>query len=170
VTETIRVLARYNAHVNAEMNGVLATLTPEDWTKERGGFYPSFHKLAAHLYTADLAWLVRFTGLRPFKSLKGDPFDFPPSPGEVPFTAFEDYVSKRKVLDAAFVAFAAELTDADLAAELSYRNFRGEALTKPFGALVVHTFNHQTHHRGMVALYLDQMGVENDFSNLSVIV
>jgi uncharacterized damage-inducible protein DinB len=31
-------------------------------------------------------------------------------------------------------------------------------------------FNHQTHHRGMISLYLDMLGKENDFSNLFVLL
>jgi len=164
---TVRLFARYNALVNAAMNQVLATVGPGEWTKDRGGFFPSLQKLAAHIYSTDVAWLVRFTGLHPFNSVKGGPFDFPPAAGDLPFESFEDYLPKRKFLDEAFVAFAAEVTEADLSSELSYRNARGEAFTKPFGPLLLHLFNHQTHHRGMVALYLDQAGVKNDFSSLS---
>jgi uncharacterized damage-inducible protein DinB len=31
-------------------------------------------------------------------------------------------------------------------------------------------FNHQTHHRGMISLYLDMLGKENDFSSLLALV
>ena len=168
--DTVRLLAQYNAHANTEMNKVLATLSSEDWTKDRGGFYASFQKLVGHIYSADLAWLVRFTGLRAFKAIQGGPFDFPPSPGEAPFEGFTEYLEKRKVLDDAFLAFAKELTEADTATTLDYRNWRGEEASKNFGGLVLHVFNHQTHHRGMIALYLDQMGVKNDFSNLNAVV
>jgi uncharacterized damage-inducible protein DinB len=30
--------------------------------------------------------------------------------------------------------------------------------------LIIHMFNHQTHHRGMVSLYLELLRVENGFS------
>ncbi len=30
----------------------------------------------------------------------------------------------------------------------------------------LHLFNHQTHHRGQISVLLDQLGVENDYSNL----
>jgi uncharacterized damage-inducible protein DinB len=167
MVELVQLLARYNAHANTDMNTILAALSPDEWTKERGGFYPSIHKLAAHIYTADLAWTGRFAGLRPFRAIKGALFDFPPSPQESPFETFAEYLDKRNLLDAAMIGFASEVTEADLTAELSYRNFRGDPYTKNFGGLVLHVFNHATHHRGMIALYLDQMGVKNDFSNLS---
>lgn len=168
--DTVRLLARFNAHSNQEMNKVLSLLAPADWSRDLGGFYSSFRSLLGHLYTADIAWLIRFTGLRSFQSLKGGPFDFPPAPGEVPFDTLAEYLEKRTALDAILVAFAQELADSDLAADVSYRNFRGEELTKNLGGLVLHLFNHQTHHRGMVALYLDQLDVPNDFNSLSAVV
>jgi uncharacterized damage-inducible protein DinB len=168
--DTARLLARYNAHANTEMNKVLSQLSEHDWTKDLGGFYPSFRALATHLYTTDVAWLGRFAGLRPFASIEGEVFDFPPAPGEPPFHTIAEYVDKRQKLDAVWSGFTAELTDADLAADLNYRNYKNENLTKNVGALVLHIFNHQTHHRGMIALYLDQLDIPNDYSSLSAVV
>lgn len=165
-TADVRLLARYNAQANRDMNKVLQALPPTGWAEDRGGFYPSIRALAVHLYTADLAWLGRFRGLRNFAALQGDPFDFPPAPGEAPFATWDEYLPKREALDARFEALAAELTEADLAADLTYRNFRGEEMTKNVGGLLLHIVNHQTHHRGMVALYLDQADIPNDYSNL----
>ncbi|MCL2722457.1 MAG: hypothetical protein FWD47_14095 [Treponema sp.] len=30
---------------------------------------------------------------------------------------------------------------------------------------ITHVFNHQTHHRGMISLYLEMLGKENSFSD-----
>jgi uncharacterized damage-inducible protein DinB len=38
------------------------------------------------------------------------------------------------------------------------------------GLKLWHIFNHQTHHRGMISLYLDMMGIDNDFSGLLPLV
>jgi len=167
--DTVKLFAKYNAHANAEMNKILSTLSPEEWTKERGGYFPTFQTLLGHVYTADVHWLVRFTAHRPFAAVKGAPFDFPPSWSEPPFGGFAEYQSLRARLDSSLIAFAGEVTEADMVADLAYRNSKGDPFTKNFGGLVFHVFNHQTHHRGMVALYLDQMGVKNDFSNLNAL-
>lgn len=165
--DIVRLLARYNAQANTEMNKVLASLTPEEWGADRGGHFPSFRSLTAHIYTADTHWLVRFTGLRPFQAIKGSPFDFPPSFGEPLFETVSEYLDLRSALDAKLTAFAGEVTPADTAADLTYRNSRGEQYTKNFGGLVLHMFNHQTHHRGAISMLLDQMKKPNDYSNLS---
>jgi uncharacterized damage-inducible protein DinB len=53
---------------------------------------------------------------------------------------------------------------------LTYKNWAGQEQSKNYGGLILHVLNHATHHRGMVALYLDMLGVENDFSNLTEIL
>ena len=168
--DTPQFLARYNSQANAAMNQVLASLTPQEWEAPRGGYFPSFRALTGHLYTADIQWLVRFSALRPFKTVKGDPFDFPPSWDKQPFGGVDEYLSLRVPLDAALIAFTGELTDEDLRSDLEYRSSSGKAYTKNFGGLVLHLFNHQTHHRGAIALYLDQLGKANDFSNISAVL
>ena len=168
--DTAQLFARFNTHANLEMNKVLSLLAPGDWNRDLGGYYSSFHSLLGHLYTVDIAWLLRFTTRRPFQALKGGAFDFPPAPGQVPFEGYAEYLEKRNSLDSTIASFVEELTESDLASDLSYRNFKGDEVTKNFGGLVMHLFNHQTHHRGMVALYLDQLDVPNDFNGLNAVV
>jgi len=168
--DTVRLLARYNTQANAEMNRILAALPDSDWEKDQGGYFSTLRSLTGHLYTADVVWLVRFTAHRPFRTVKGAPFDFPPSFSEPPFGGRDEYLKLRPALDASLEAFAAELTDADLAADLSYRDSRGNASTKNLGGLVLHLFNHQTHHRGQISMLLDQAKVANDYSNITALL
>ena len=76
----------------------------------------------------------------------------------------------RSGLDSIIVSFADEITGDDLGTSLHYRNWKGEEQNRNVGGLIMHVFNHQTHHRGMVSLYLDLLGIENDFSNLAALV
>jgi len=168
--ETVRLLARYNAHANTEMNKVLSSLTPEEWEQDRGGYFSSFRALTGHLYTADVIWPVRFTGLRPFAAVKGAPFDFPPTWTEPPFGGLAEYLGLRTALDAKLIALTNEMTEDDLARDLAFRTSRGEDHTKNFGGLVFHMFNHQTHHRGQISMLLDQMKKANDYSNLMTLL
>jgi len=168
--DTARLLAQYNAHANAQMNKVLSTLSPEEWDRDYGGYFSSFRALTGHLYTADVHWLVRFRGHRPFQAVQGSPFDFPPSWAEPPFRTLDEYLSLRASLDASLTAFVGELTNEDLACELAFRNSRGEDHRMNFGGLVIHVFNHQTHHRGQIAQLLDQLKKANDYSNVMALL
>ena len=59
-TETVQLLARYNSHANQEMGRVLAELTPEEWNRPLGGYFPTIRSLASHIFSGDLAYLKRF--------------------------------------------------------------------------------------------------------------
>ena len=70
------------------------------------------------------------------------------------------------VIDAAIKAWAAALTGADLDHVLDYANTKGVKSQKKFGSLVMHFFNHQTHHRGQVHCMLTQCGAKPGATDL----
>jgi uncharacterized damage-inducible protein DinB len=73
----------------------------------------------------------------------------------------------RPELDDKIISFVNELEPADLEKQLTYTSSEGGSHTKKMEGLVLHVFNHQTHHRGMISLYLEMLGKENDFSGIS---
>jgi uncharacterized damage-inducible protein DinB len=168
--DTIRLLAAYNAYANKGMNEAIAKLSPEQWEKNFGGYFGSVRDLCAHIYSGSLTWLKRLISLRSFEVAKAPLLGTSLAKDEKPFATVQEYLAKCAELDALFTAFAAELTDEDLASDLSFKNWKGETQTKNFGGLCMHMFNHATHHRGAVSTYLDIAGIENDFSNLIRII
>jgi uncharacterized damage-inducible protein DinB len=50
------------------------------------------------------------------------------------------------------------------------QNLSPEEWTRDMGGLILHVFNHGTHHRGMIALYLDQMKRSNDFNGIMAVL
>ena len=164
--DTIRLLASYNAYANKGMNEAIAKLSPEQWEKNSGGFFGSIQATCAHIYSASFNWLKRLNSLRGFETAKSPLLGTTLVKDVKPFTTVAEYLAKSAELDALIEAFAAEVTDADLSSDLTFKNYAGEMQTKNFGGLAMHMLNHATHHRGAVALYLDLAGVQNDFSNL----
>lgn len=162
----IQLLAKYNAATNKKMGEHIATLSADEWNRDFDAFYPSIASLCGHLLDSDKTWLWRFsdmakgewTGLPVVKNYTGDK-NRPAGPAE--------WQTARTELDEAISAFAASLDDALLLREFSYRRSNGQLMTGAFGDFVLHMFNHQTHHRGMVSVYLEFMGRDNDFSNLA---
>jgi uncharacterized damage-inducible protein DinB len=170
-TDTVRILAAYNQAANTKMNEVIKTLSAEEWDRGLGGYFPSVRSLCSHLYIGDSTWVKRFARLEgragEFAVLKDPLFERDHSFKEVLFPRVEEYLSGRRRLDELLVEFAGELEDADLARDLSYSNSAGDRFTKNFGSLLLHAFNHDTHHRGMISLYLEILGRANDFNSLS---
>jgi len=64
-----------------------------------------------------------------------------------------------------FYAFAELIRDS-----LTYIDSHGNEYTKNFGGLIIHMFNHETHHRGMISLYLENLGIDNDFNSFNQIL
>jgi uncharacterized damage-inducible protein DinB len=152
------------------MGKILVGLSDAQWNQALGGYYPSIRALCSHLFVTDLAWLKRFANLRPFRYLGHSILQRTPAWGELLFPTFRDCEQDRKDLDEVWIQFADEVSADDLAGRLRYKNWQGVDQDREFGGIVLHAFNHQTHHRGMVSLYLDMLGKQNDFSNLIVLV
>ncbi len=169
-TDMVRLLARYNAHVNSVMNGIISGLKPDEWERDLGGYYKSIRLLCSHMYLGDLAWLKRFGKSKPFDSLNNPVIMQKYDRDSAPFNGIDEYMKMRPELDSIITSFAEEITNDDLKESLRYKNWKGEDQERNAGGLLLHVFNHQTHHRGMVSLYLELLGKENDFSNLAALV
>ena len=164
----LSLYVNYNKWANGNMNGIIKTLSKAEWEKPLGGFFPSVRSLCSHIYVCDFNWLKRFKNIRPFTTLDNPFFDRDHYP--IKETLFEDmgeYLAKRPDLDDRMIAFTDELTDADLGKVLKYTDPAGNKFERNFGGCVLHYMNHETHHRGMISLYLELLGKENDFDSLS---
>ncbi|HUV07668.1 MAG TPA: DinB family protein, partial [Spirochaetia bacterium] len=78
--------------------------------------------------------------------------------------------NRREQVDRVFSDFSEELTDPILENEFVYTNTSGEEFRRVFWQVLLHVFNHQTHHRGQISQILDSHGVEHDFSNLNALL
>lgn len=89
-------------------------------------------------------------------------FDF----DAVPWPRLDRYLPVRETVDALLERVVATITVASRSVQFSYVRANGEQRESHVGHVLLHLFNHQTHHRGQIALMLDELGVENDYSNL----
>lgn len=161
-------MARYNADMNRRLYDAAAQLPPGELTADRKAYFGSLCGTMNHLLTADTIWLGRFAShpanyaaLEATKSLTA-PTSLQHSYGN-DLAALRAY---REQLDAIISAWAPQIRAADLASPFSYRRMTGEAYRKPFGAVLMHFFNHQTHHRGQCSTLLTQAGVDIGVTDL----
>jgi uncharacterized damage-inducible protein DinB len=159
-------LGRYNRIANGEMDEVIKTLSDDEWDREFGGFFKSVRALCSHVYVADVTWLKRFGGLKEFKTLKDGLFQTELSFKELLFPRRDEYLAKRPKLDKLIISLIAELGEADLGKTLKYVDSRGKTFEYPVYGGLLQFLNHETHHRGMVSLYLELLGKDNDFNNV----
>ncbi len=168
--KTCRLLALYNQTANQKMDGLIRTLTGAQWNQEFTGYFKTIRQLCTHIYISDYNWLKRFGPFRDFQYIKDPLFARDLNYSSTPFDDIAAYLAKREELDRKLIALAGELTEKDLEKNITFTSTRGEQISKNAGGSLLHMFNHQTHHRGMISLYLDMMKIDNDFSSLLPLV
>ena len=168
--EVIELFANYNKLTNEAMNDVIKTLSKAEWEKSLGGYFPSVRSLCSHLYTTDCNWMKRFRNLRSFTTLKDAFFDKTYARGEMIFEDMGEYLARRPDLDNRILAFVHELTNADMDSVLKFTDPAGKAQERNAGGHILQYFNHGTHHRGAISVYLEQLGHPNDFASFGKVV
>jgi uncharacterized damage-inducible protein DinB len=160
------LFAEYNKKTNIDMNTIIATLDNHQWNKEFDGYFNSIKSLCNHIYISDFNWLKRFSTLKKFRYIDNRIFKDDLKFGSIVLQEIPEYIAKRKELDEIIIQFIDEIADSDLDQYLSYSDSHGALQKRLFGGSVLHMFNHQTHHRGMISLYLEHIKINNDYSNL----
>jgi len=138
--ETFGLLARYNRLANERLYGACAELGETELKRPRPAFFGNIHATLNHIMVGDRIWLARLTG----QGAALIALD------AILYEEFGDLRAARAIEDARIEAFAAGLDEAALARTLRYRNSAGDPHDDPVPLLVMHLFNHQTHHRGQV--------------------
>ena len=182
------LLANYNKKVNNSMNDIIKTLTEEQWKKQFSGFYKSIQDICSHIAYWDFNGFNRCKYLRNFTSLEEKFPDYEKfeihslkiSDDKKEYlnknlvsskylfenSSIDEYINTRINLDDWIIKFINELTSNDLEKSIEFITILGNKFNWKIDEFIIHLFNHQTHHRGMISLYLDMLGKENDFSNL----
>ena len=159
----VRVLAAYNSEMNRRLYAAAGRLSDEERRRDRGAFFGSIHRTLNHLLWADQMWMSRFDG-----------WEKPSVSGQESTTWVEDFdgLHRRRVeTDAKLEAWAEGMTSSSLQGDLTW--FSGGSnreMTKLRSLLVVHLFNHQTHHRGQVHAMLTAAGEATGDTDLPWVV
>lgn len=168
----IRLMSRYNAWMNERLYAAASSLTDEALSAERNAFFGSILGTLNHLVVADRIWLGRYT-FHPadYQALAALGTLNKPERLDQPMAAdIRELRVLRQRLDACIEALAQEIREEQLDQPLSYRNMKGVEARRNFFALLMHLFNHQTHHRGQVTTLLSQAGVDVGVTDLLMLI
>lgn len=165
-------MAAYNRWMNEQLYACVAQLAPTEQHAERGAFFGSLHGTLNHILLGDTLWLQRFAqhpaafpALQPLTTL--------PRPVHLRQQLadnFDELQRQRRALDDIIEQWCAQLTPAALAQPLCYHSLQNQPACKDFAALIVHFFNHQTHHRGQASTLLSQLGVDIGATDLLLLL
>jgi len=145
------MLAAYNAWVNERLYDASARIPDGEYRRDRGAFFGSLHGTLNHLLLGDRIWMHRFTG-------EGE------EPKELDAILYEDFAAlraSRRVEDARIDTYITRLSETELAGTIRYRSTRSPAeIEQLLAPLLLHFFNHQTHHRGQAHCLLTEISGE----------
>lgn len=156
----VRLMVRYNGWQNFSLLTAASGLSDDERRADRGAFFGSIHGTLNHILWADRLWMSRFSDW--------------PAPSEKGFTAsagaavsWADYVAARREADDRLIEWAKTLAPDAFEGNLSwFSKAIGREITQPRGLLVVHMFNHQTHHRGQAHAMLTASGATPDDTDI----
>jgi uncharacterized damage-inducible protein DinB len=158
--------AKCNSLINNTMLTIIKNSPNNAYSVEVKGFYKSIGEILDHVYASDVRWLNDFKNELGY-SYGSDPlFKHVPEHGERLTNTIDELIEKRTYLDGLIIKMCSEIKDKDLEVIIHKKRKNGQILEKEFCKIILHFFNHQTHHRGQVSQILDAMNIENDYSNM----
>lgn len=143
------MFAAYNRWANETVYAAAATLTPDEFSDNKGAFFGSMLGTLNHLLCADRIWMRRFTGTG----------DAPAALNTILFHELRPLEEARKAEDERISAWIAGISEEALASNFTYTTITSPAtVTQRLGSALSHFFNHQTHHRGQCHMILTSSG------------
>ena len=136
--ENFRQFADYNHWANRRLYGAALAMPDEAYRRRTGVFFGSLHGTLNHLLLTDRVWLKRLTG-------EGE---HPNRLDAILFEELKDLLRARLAEDARLKRVVGGYSEADLGEAVSYQTMSGQPHRQKLQDILLHLFNHQTHHRG----------------------
>jgi len=168
----LRLMAQYNGWMNEKLYAAAAHLSHEALVEDRGAFFDSVLGTINHIAIGDTVWLKRFA-THPARFSLLDALTTVPVPASLKDLLYPDLAGLaeyRRWLDSLITDWVSSLREEHLDHALAYRSMAGVASERSFYGLLIHFFNHQTHHRGQASTLLSQTGVDVGVTDLLVLV
>lgn len=141
-------MARYNVWANAQMISALAALPEAALDAETPSSFPTLRRTVAHTRAAEQIWLERLLLSEHPVWLGNDCAD-----------NFQTLAAQWRAASEALLRFAEkQYNDKALLHVVEYRDLRGTLHKTPTLAILQHTFNHSTYHRGQLATMMRAQG------------
>lgn len=168
----VQLMAHYNQWMNQKLYDAATDMNEVDLKKERGAFFGSIFATLNHIAVADTIWLKRLSMVFPTQwNLAGIENLQQISSLEMQLsdqlTTLRHY---REQLDALFMQISDKVSDEELLITVHYTDIKGNPHTKQFFSLLMHVFNHQTHHRGQITTMLSQANIDIGVTDLNAII
>ena len=136
--DQVKQFAHYNKWANARLYAAALDLSERSYRLHIGVFFGGLHGTLNHLLLTDRLWLKRLTG-------EGD------HPNRLDAILYEDRMElacARIAEDERLIKVIESYDEAALKSLHSYKTTSGMPQSQVLADILMHLFNHQTHHRG----------------------
>lgn len=157
-TALLPMLARYSAWANETLYQALAELPEAELLKKQKIVFGSILRTLNHVYAMDLVWQAHLQG-RAHGFVSRNPGICPP---------FAELRAAQSALDAWYVAYADDLSDAAAAEIVDFEFIGGGEGSLSRSDIVLHVINHTTYHRGHIGDMMYQIPVHPPTTDLPV--
>jgi uncharacterized damage-inducible protein DinB len=159
----VRTMAAYNAEMNRRIYAAASRLSDEARCLPRGAFWGSIHGTLCHLLWGDQVWMVRFDGW-PKPAVRQ-------RESSMLIAEFEELSRARTDADAKISSWAERVTAPWLAEDLAWFSVSvNKEMRQQRSLLVMHFFNHQTHHRGQAHAMITAAGEQTGDTDLPLVI
>jgi uncharacterized damage-inducible protein DinB len=131
-------LAAYNKWANSRLYGAVLDLSDISYRLHTGVFFGSLHGTLNHLLLTDRLWLQRLTGEGDHSNRLND----------IIYEDRAELTRARIAEDNRLIAVVGSYDEMTLARLGSYKTTSGMPQSQLLADILLHLFNHQTHHRG----------------------
>ena len=145
----LELLAAYHRWTFEVLYEALLPLDDVRYRADLGLFFRSIHRTLNHLLLADKVWFGRVA-------------DSPFAVSGLDAELVTDRVELEQALynhSARWQTWIAAQSDTQLAASIHYTNMSGTAFEQECAALLLHVFNHASHHRGQISAAMTACGL-----------
>jgi len=156
--QTVRMLTRYNAWANRKILDAVAALPAGEATKVRPTLFKNMVNTLNHLYAVDLIWQAHLEGRE----------HGIPRLNTVLHPDLADLDRAQASIDAWYVAYGDDLTQAALDETVNFTLIGGNKGAMRRGDVLLHVVNHTSYHRGWVADMFYQVPLTPPFTDLPV--
>ncbi|MEX0282847.1 MAG: DinB family protein [Arenibacterium sp.] len=144
-----KTMALNNAWANETLYAALAILPADEFNATRPGFFPSLAATMNHIYEVDLYYLDALEeGGRGRSVYLRDPL-----------LTSKQLVQVQSDIDQRLIRFCSGLSQDDLTRRVTTERKDATGATEEIGALLLHLFQHQVHHRGQAHVQLHDAGI-----------
>ena len=136
--DQFKQFAAYNKWANARLYAAALDLSEQSYRLHIGVFFGGLHGTLNHLPLTDRLWLKRLTG-------EGD---HPDHLDAILYEGRMELARARIAEDERLIMVIEKYDEAALRGLHSYKTSSGMPQSQVLGDILMHLFNHQTHHRG----------------------